>query len=112
MSSVARPTAKLDQVVVCRLTDIVAIRSVRGHPVAERISPRQAGARRESCLFRSYPGGLAVIELPAIIQMNIDRYRSLLREPVVRSLDARQRASIERLLAEAIDQLARQAEST
>ena len=53
-----------------------------------------------------------MIELPAIIQMNIDRYRALLREPVVRSLDARQRASIERLLAEAIDQLARQAEST
>jgi hypothetical protein len=40
--------------------------------------------------------------------LNIDRYRALPREPVVRSLDQQQRVSIEQLLTEAIGQLARQ----
>ena len=41
-------------------------------------------------------------ESPHIIQMNIDRYRSILGRPLVDE----QRASIERLLAEAIQHLA------
>ncbi|MGA3000290.1 MAG: hypothetical protein ABSE20_01055 [Acetobacteraceae bacterium] len=43
-----------------------------------------------------------MLEEPCIIQMNIDRYRAMLRG----QLAARQRARIEQLLAEANSQLA------
>jgi hypothetical protein len=43
-----------------------------------------------------------MLEEPCIIQMNIDRYRAMLRGP----LATRQRTSIEQLLAEANSQLA------
>jgi hypothetical protein len=68
-----------------------------GPPVGRGACLRNTGCAR----FRPLGGGAAMTEDPIIIQMNIDRYRSML----TLHLNAEERFRVERLLVEATGQL-------
>src|ERR1019366_9291604 len=91
---------------LCRLSDIMTlwVPPFRPSPCCWDDDRPRTACRQYHGLFRlpSLSLRTAMIEEPCIIQMNIDRYRAMLRQ----RLGDEERARIEQLLAEANRQLA------
>lgn len=107
-----RGTYRIDLDQLCLMSDILHLlsRAVRltskQHPLglALQFEMRMPSPTHEpACAcFRPYAEGAAMTEEPSIIRMNIDRYRTMLRE----RLGETERSRVEQLLAEAKHQLA------